>query len=211
MFYFSVHTYHVYFSLFKCHTIHFLHSCVHSYIGAKKYLRNQSYCGEVSFLPSTDEDHNPWDKATCRVGSVSCHTQIMFIIIRVHVSSFQTSVILWMSNFILLSIFFPLCLFFSLGIFPLNINVYMYLMCCCGLGTIISTKLCYLAKIMHFCAQIFDGKNRDAKGRKVSGNFGNFPWKVSGILKGWEFSEILGIFNLDLFSTFYEILCTKIN
>ena len=52
---------------------------------------------------------------------------------------------------------------------------------------------------------------RDAKDRKVSGNFGNFPWKVSGILKGWEFSEILGIFNLDLFSTFYEILCTKIN
>ena len=53
--------------------------------------------------------------------------------------------------------------------------------------------------------------HRDAKGRKVSGNFGNFPWKVSGILKGWEFSEILGIFNLDLFSTFYEIVCTKIN
>ena len=52
---------------------------------------------------------------------------------------------------------------------------------------------------------------RDAKGRKVSGNFGNFPWKVSGILKGWEFSEILGIFNFDLFSTFYEIVCTKIN
>ena len=45
---------------------------------------------------------------------------------------------------------------------------------------------------------------RNAKGRKVSGNFGNFPWKVSGILKGWEFSEILGIFNFDLFSTFYE-------
>ena len=49
---------------------------------------------------------------------------------------------------------------------------------------------------------------RDAKGRKVSGNFGNFPWKVSGILKRWEFSEI---FNLDLFSTFYEIVCTQIN
>ena len=29
----------------------------------------------------------------------------------------------------------------------------------------------------------------DANGRKVSGNFGNFPWKVSGILKGWEFWE----------------------
>ena len=41
--------------------------------------------------------------------------------------------------------------------------------------------------------------DRDAKGRKVSGNFGNFPGKVSGILKGWEFSEI---FNFDLFSTF---------
>ena len=54
-------------------------------------------------------------------------------------------------------------------------------------------------------------KARDAKGRKVSGNFGNFPWKVSGILKRWEFSEILGIFNLDLFSTFYEIVCTQIN
>ena len=52
---------------------------------------------------------------------------------------------------------------------------------------------------------------RDAKVRKVSGNFGNFPWKVSGILKGWEFSEILGIFNSDLFSTFYEIVCTKNN
>ena len=52
---------------------------------------------------------------------------------------------------------------------------------------------------------------RDAKGWKVSGNFGNFPWKVSGILKGWQFSEILGIFNLDLFSTFYEIFCTKNN
>ena len=52
---------------------------------------------------------------------------------------------------------------------------------------------------------------RDTKGRKVSGNFGNFPWKVSGILKGWEFSEILGIFNFDLFSTFYEIVCTKID
>ena len=38
------------------------------------------------------------------------------------------------------------------------------------------------------------GNTRDAKGRKVSGNFGNFQWKVSGILKGWEFSEILGIF-----------------
>ena len=51
---------------------------------------------------------------------------------------------------------------------------------------------------------------RDAKGQKVSGNFGNFPWKVSGILKGWEFSEILGIFNLDLFSAFYEIVfCSK--
>ena len=50
------------------------------------------------------------------------------------------------------------------------------------------------------------GSTRDAKGRKVSGNFGNFPWKVSGILKGWEFSEILGIFNLNLFSTFYEIV-----
>ena len=49
---------------------------------------------------------------------------------------------------------------------------------------------------------------RDAKGRKVSGNFGNFPWKVSGILKEWEF---LGIFNFDLLSTFYEIVCTKIN
>ena len=54
------------------------------------------------------------------------------------------------------------------------------------------------------------GKIRDAKGRKVSGNFGNFPWKVSGILKGWEFSEILGIFNLDLFSTFYEIICKRL-
>ena len=43
---------------------------------------------------------------------------------------------------------------------------------------------------------------RDAKGWKVSGNFGNFPWKVSGILKGWEFSEILGMFNFDLFSIF---------
>ena len=52
---------------------------------------------------------------------------------------------------------------------------------------------------------------RDAKGQKVSGNFGNFPWKVSGISKGWEFLEILGIFNFDLFSTFYEIVCTKIN
>ena len=52
---------------------------------------------------------------------------------------------------------------------------------------------------------------RDAKSWKVSGNFGNFPWKVSGILKGWEFSEILGIFNFDLFSTFYEIVCTKVN
>ena len=40
-------------------------------------------------------------------------------------------------------------------------------------------------------------QNRDAKGWKVSGNFGNFPWKVSGILKGWEFSEILGMFNFD--------------
>ena len=55
------------------------------------------------------------------------------------------------------------------------------------------------------------GHTRDAKGRKVSGNFENFPWKVSGILKGWEFSEILGIFKFDLFSTFYEIVCTKIN
>ena len=54
-------------------------------------------------------------------------------------------------------------------------------------------------------------KIRDAKGRKVSGNFGKFPWKVSGILKGWEFSEISGIFNLNLFSTFHEIVCTKIN
>ena len=53
--------------------------------------------------------------------------------------------------------------------------------------------------------------NRDAKGWKVSGNFGNFPWKVLGILKGWQFSEILEIFNLDLFSTFYEIFCTKNN
>ena len=60
-----------------------------------------------------------------------------------------------------------------------------------------------------FCFVLF--WTRDAKGRKVSGNFGNFPWKVSGILKGWEFSEILGIFNCDLFSTFYEIVCTKIN
>ena len=53
--------------------------------------------------------------------------------------------------------------------------------------------------------------SRDAKGRKVSRNFGNFPWKVSGILKEWEFSEILGIFNFDLVSRFYEIVCTKIN
>ena len=52
---------------------------------------------------------------------------------------------------------------------------------------------------------------RDAKGWKVSGNFGNFSWKVSGIFKRWEFWEILGIFNLDLFSTFYEIVCTQIN
>ena len=50
----------------------------------------------------------------------------------------------------------------------------------------------------------------DAKGRKVSRNSGNFPWKVLGILKGWKFSEILGIFNCDLFSTFYETVCTKI-
>ena len=28
--------------------------------------------------------------------------------------------------------------------------------------------------------------HRDAKGWKVSGNFGNFPWKVSGNLKGWS-------------------------
>ena len=53
--------------------------------------------------------------------------------------------------------------------------------------------------------------NRDAKGRKVSGKFGNFPWKVSGILKRWEFLEILGIFIIDLFSTFYDIVCTQIN
>ena len=56
--------------------------------------------------------------------------------------------------------------------------------------------------------------HRDAKGRKVSGNFGNFPWKVSGILKGWEFSEILGIFNFDLVSTFMRLfaqISTKLN
>ena len=52
---------------------------------------------------------------------------------------------------------------------------------------------------------------RDAKGWKVSRNFENFPWKVSGILKGWEFLDILGIFNFDLVSRFYEIVCTKIN
>ena len=46
------------------------------------------------------------------------------------------------------------------------------------------------------------GTIRDAKGQKVSGNFGNFPWKVSGILKEWEFLEILGIFNFDLVSRF---------
>ena len=57
----------------------------------------------------------------------------------------------------------------------------------------------------------FNGLTRDAKGGKVSGNFGNFPWTVSGILKGWEFLEILGISNFDFFSTFYEIVCTKIN
>ena len=68
---------------------------------------------------------------------------------------------------------------------------------------------------MEPCAALYRPKGcvepRDAKGWKVSGNFGNFPWKVSGILKGWQFSEILGIFNLDLFSTFYEIFCTKNN
>ena len=55
--------------------------------------------------------------------------------------------------------------------------------------------------------------SRDAKGRKVSGNFGNFPWKVSGILKGWEFSEILTYFLhfMRLFaqkSTELHFLCT---
>ena len=33
-------------------------------------------------------------------------------------------------------------------------------------------------------------KARVAKGRKLSGNFGNFPWKVSEIFNG---SGILGI------------------
>ena len=69
---------------------------------------------------------------------------------------------------------------------------------------------CLLQKrTSHWVAGVFNAiQHRDAKGKKVSGNFGNFPWKVSGVLKGWEFSEI---FNFDLFSTFYEIVCTKIN
>lgn len=45
---------------------------------------------------------------------------------------------------------------------------------------------------------------RVAKGRKFSGNFGNFPWKVSGILRDWELTGILGIFNFVLFSYFQE-------
>ena len=48
------------------------------------------------------------------------------------------------------------------------------------------------------------GKSRVAKGRKVSGNFGKFPWKVLGILNDWEFMEILGIFNFALFSKFHD-------
>jgi len=52
---------------------------------------------------------------------------------------------------------------------------------------------------------------RVAKGWKVSGNFGNFPWKVSGILKDWEFSEILGIFNFVVFLPFKGHSCTKFN
>ena len=64
------------------------------------------------------------------------------------------------------------------------------------------TAHCELWKIMHvfkfnFPIQILLYKlnlsipNRVAKAWKVSGNFGKFPWKVSGILKG---VEILGIF-----------------
>ncbi len=56
----------------------FHHVFIHFTVGAKKYIRNQAYCGEVSFLPSTDEDHNPWDKSTCRVGLV-LHTNILRI------------------------------------------------------------------------------------------------------------------------------------
>ena len=46
---------------------------------------------------------------------------------------------------------------------------------------------------------------------KFPGILETFHGKFREFWRGWEFSEILGIFNLDLFSTFYEIVCTKIN
>ena len=42
------------------------------------------------------------------------------------------------------------------------------------------------------------GQGRVAKGWKLSGNFGNFPWKVSGIFNRLGILGILGIFNIIL-------------
>ena len=57
-----------------------------------------------------------------------------------------------------------------------------------------------VSPVLHNKALILNNKpwSRVAKGRKVSENFGNFPWKVLGILKEWEFLESLGIFNFAL-------------
>ncbi|XP_071810524.1 ceramide kinase-like [Asterias amurensis] len=44
----------------------------YDFSGFKKFFANQSYCGEVSFLVSADEDHHPQDKTKCRVGCVVC-------------------------------------------------------------------------------------------------------------------------------------------
>ena len=42
--------------------------------------------------------------------------------------------------------------------------------------------------------------HRVAKGWKLSGNFGNFPWKVLGIFNGLEILGILGTFIFIVFN-----------
>ena len=52
----------------------------------------------------------------------------------------------------------------------------------------------------------------DAKGHKITGNFGNFPWIVSGILKGWEFSEIFNFqLNFQHFMRLFGQKSTELN
>ena len=53
--------------------------------------------------------------------------------------------------------------------------------------------------------------SRDAKGQTNSGNFGNFQWKVSGILKGWEFWEFSIYTYFQHFMRLYVQKSTELN